>query len=66
MIQAKHAFHMIALAVALVTVGCESVSLLPRADIDERDRGGTSGANIGRTDRYADVIRMSERRSQTY
>ena len=44
--QAKRAVHTIALSVAMATVGCESVALLPRADVDQPDR-----ANIGRVER---------------
>jgi hypothetical protein len=51
MIQAKRGFQIIALTVAMAAVGCESVALLPRADVDQRDRGGTSDAYIGRTER---------------
>lgn len=51
MIHAKRRFQMLALSVAITAAGCESVALLPRADVDQRDRGGTSDANIGRTER---------------
>ncbi|HEX5607085.1 MAG TPA: hypothetical protein VFY96_11250 [Candidatus Binatia bacterium] len=51
MIQAKRGFQVIALSVAMAAAGCESVALLPRADVDQRDRAGTSDATIGRTER---------------
>jgi hypothetical protein len=53
LMQAKRAFHIIALCVAMASVGCESVALLPRADVDQDqpDRGATSDANIGRVER---------------
>jgi hypothetical protein len=48
MMQAKSRFQIIALSVAMAAVGCESVALLPRADVDQRDRAGTSDSNVGR------------------
>jgi hypothetical protein len=51
MTQTRRAIQMMVLSVALASFGCESVALLPRADIDQRERGGTPDANIGRTER---------------
>jgi len=51
MIHAKRGFQIKALSVAMAAVGCESVALLPRPDIDQRDRGATSDANVGRVER---------------
>ena len=50
MIQPMRAIQMVALSVTLAGVGCESIALMPRADIDQRERGGTADANIGRTE----------------